>query len=356
MSSTYNTCKIKSYFLRWIPSFHILQSGLFIVSSQIRLLILILSDAFFYDGVYKLFGKKNLKWLGVVATLMMTFVQLGGALVTKTGSADGCGSSWPLCHGALIPEFFPIDTIIELSHRAVSALSLLMVLWLVITAWKHIGYIKEIKPLSIISVGFLLLQALIGAAAVIWQQNDYVLALHFGISLISFSSVFLITLIIFSIDQKYEADELYIKKPLRRLTWLMAIIIYCGVYTGALVRHANASLAYGGWPLPFHDLVPHSEQDWVQLTHRIMAFIVFTIIMITYIHAVKNYPNNRTVHYGYTAAFILVILQVITGALSIMTNVNLIIALFHALFITYLFGMTTYFIMLMLRSVRSDKQ
>ena len=91
---------------------------------------------------------------------------------------------WPLCHGALIPEFFPIDTIIELSHRAVSALSLLMVLWLVITAWKHIGYIKEIKPLSIISVGFLLLQALIGAAAVIWQQNDYVLALHFGISLI----------------------------------------------------------------------------------------------------------------------------------------------------------------------------
>ncbi len=134
----------------------------------------------------------------------------------------------------MIPEFFPIDTIIELSHRAVSALSLLMVLWLVITAWKHIGYIKEIKPLSIISVGFLLLQALIGAAAVIWQQNDYVLALHFGISLISFSSVFLITLIIFSIDQKYEADELYIKKPLRRLTWLMAIIIYCGVYTGAL--------------------------------------------------------------------------------------------------------------------------
>ena len=52
----------------------------------------------------------------------------------------------------------------------------------------------------------------------------------------------------------------------------MEIIIYCGVYTGALVRHADASLAYGGWPLPFHDLVPHSEQDWVQLTHRIMAF------------------------------------------------------------------------------------
>ena len=44
----------------------------------------------------------------------------------------------------------------------------------------------------------------------IWQQNAYVLALHFGISLISFSSVFVMTLY-FSVDQKYEADELFIK-------------------------------------------------------------------------------------------------------------------------------------------------
>lgn len=151
-------------------------------------------------GCLSLFRKENLKWLSVLATIIMTFVQLGGALVTKTGSEDGCGSSWPLCNGAFLPQNLPIQTIIELSHRAVSALSLIVVLWLVITAWKHIGYIKEIKPLSIISVGFLLLQALVGAAAVVWQQNDYVLALHFGISLVSFSSVFLMTLIVFSID------------------------------------------------------------------------------------------------------------------------------------------------------------
>ncbi len=48
---------------------------------------------FFMMGCINCLGKKNLKWLGVVATLMMTFLeQLGGALVTKTGSADGCGS------------------------------------------------------------------------------------------------------------------------------------------------------------------------------------------------------------------------------------------------------------------------
>ncbi len=306
-------------------------------------------------GCITLFNKRNLKWLSVLATIIMAFVQLGGALVTKTGSEDGCGSSWPLCHGALLPQNLPIDTIIELSHRAVSGLSLIVVLWLAITAWKHIGYIREVKPLAIISIAFLLVQALIGAAAVIWQQNSYVLALHFGISLISFSSVFVLMLIIFEVDKKYEADELYIRKPLRRLTWMMTGIVYLTIYTGALVRHAKASLAYGGWPLPFHDIIPHTEQDWVQFAHRGMAFITFFWIMITFIHAVKNYSENRTIRYGYTTAFILIILQVITGALSVTTNVNLFIALLHALFITILFGMIAYFIMLMLRTIRSEK-
>lgn len=306
-------------------------------------------------GCITLFNKRNLKWLSVLATIIMAFVQLGGALVTKTGSEDGCGSSWPLCHGALLPQNLPIDTIIELSHRAVSGLSLIVVLWLAIIAWKHIGYIREVKPLAIISIAFLLVQALIGAAAVIWQQNSYVLALHFGISLISFSSVFVLMLIIFEVDKKYEADELYIRKPLRRLTWIMTGIVYLTIYTGALVRHAKASLAYGGWPLPFHDIIPHTEQDWVQFAHRGMAFITFFWIMITFIHAVKNYSENRTIRYGYTTAFILIILQVITGALSVMTNVNLFIALLHALFITILFGMIAYFIMLMLRTIRSEK-
>ncbi|POF44753.1 heme A synthase, partial [Staphylococcus pseudintermedius] len=58
----------------------------------------------------------------------------------------------------------------------------------------------------------------------------------------------------------------------------------------------------------------------------------------------------------YTVSFILIILQVLTGALSIVTNVNLIIALLHALFITLLFGMISYFILLILRTNRGDQQ
>ena len=163
------------------------------------------------------------------------------------------------------------------------------------------------------------------------------------------------TLIIFEVDHKYEADELFIRKPLRIYTWIMAVIVYLTIYTGALVRHKEASLAYGQWPLPFNDLIPHNVQDWVNFTHRGMALIACRWILITFIHAINNYKENRTIRFGYTAAFILIILQVITGALSIITEVNLLVALLHALFITLLFGLIAYFIVLMLRTIRSAK-
>ena len=54
----------------------------------------------------------------------------------------------------------------------------------------------------------LVLQALIGAAQVLWGQGDFILALHFGISLISFASVFLLTLLIFEVDRKFDAEKI----------------------------------------------------------------------------------------------------------------------------------------------------
>ena len=57
---------------------------------------------------------------------------------------------------------------------------------------------------------FLVLQALIGAAQVLWGQGDFILALHFGISLISFASVLLLTLIVFEVDRKFDADKVRI--------------------------------------------------------------------------------------------------------------------------------------------------
>jgi cytochrome c oxidase assembly protein subunit 15 len=175
----------------------------------------------------------------------MLFVLIGGALVTKTESGAGCGDSWPLCHGELIPSNITVELVIELSHRMVSGVAGIAVLILSIWSWKAIGHIRETKFLAILSVFFLVLQALIGAAAVVWGQSDAVLALHFGISLISFASVLLLTLLIFEIDKKFDAKTLVIEKQMKFHMVGIILYSYLVVYTGAYVLVQSGHFAVG---------------------------------------------------------------------------------------------------------------
>lgn len=300
------------------------------------------------------FLRRSLKWLAVATTIGMIFILIGGALVTKTGSGMGCGRSWPLCHGKFLPSEITPELIIELAHRLVSGVGGIMVLALSVWSWKAIGHIRETKFLSLLSFFFLLLQALIGAAAVKWGQSSFVLALHFGISLVSFAAVLLLTLLIFEIDKKFDADKVYIDKRMGFHILGVSIYSYLVIYTGALVRHMKASLVCRDWPLCLNDApsLPSNIYEWVQMGHRAAAGLIF--IWITYIFylAVRHYKDQKVLYYGWMISFILVSLQVIAGAFIIFSRLNLYIALLHAFFITCLFGVLSYFLLLYSRSKR----
>ena len=299
--------------------------------------------------------KRSLKWLAVLTTIGMLFVLLGGALVTKTDSGMGCGRSWPLCNGEFVPTDITPELVIELAHRLVSGSVGIMVLALSIWTWRTIGHIRETKFLSVLSFFFLMLQALIGAAAVKWGQSDFVLALHFGISLISFAAVLLLTMLIFEVDKKFQAEKLVIDKRMRFHIIGLSVYSYMVVYTGALVRHMNASLVCKDWPLCSNEgsLFPTNIYEWVQMGHRAAAgFIFIWIAYVTYI-AVKNYKQQKVLYWGWIISFTLVSLQVIAGALIIFTRLNLYVALAHAFFISVLFGVFSYFILLVSRSKKN---
>ena len=72
------------------------------------------------------------KWLAVAATVGMFTVLLMGATVTNTGSSEGCGKSWPLCHGEFIPEY-AFETMVEYSHRLVTGVEGLLILGMSVT-------------------------------------------------------------------------------------------------------------------------------------------------------------------------------------------------------------------------------
>ncbi|MFZ0578854.1 MAG: heme A synthase [Psychrobacillus psychrotolerans] len=295
---------------------------------------------------------KILKWLAVASTVGMLLILLGGALVTKTDSGMGCGRHWPGCNGQLIPDVITAEVLIEFSHRLVTGAVGILIVALAVWAWKALGHVRETKFLSAMAVFFLIAQALIGAAQVKWGQGDFILALHFGISLISFASVLLLTLLIFEIDRKFDTDKIRIGKTLKFHTIGVTLYSYIVIYTGALVRHTESSLICNDWPLCNNDqfALPTNLYEWVQMGHRAAAGLIFIWILIIAIHVMRNYKQQRAIYWGWTISLILVSCQVVTGMLVVLTKLNLYLALLHSLFISLLFGLLCYMILLLSRS------
>lgn len=295
---------------------------------------------------------KFMKWFAVAATIGMVLILLGGALVTKTDSGMGCGRNWPDCNGSLIPKQITPEVLIEFSHRVVTGSVSILIFILSFWSWRKLGSVREVKFLSFLALFFLIAQALIGAAQVLWGQGDFILALHFGISLISFAAVLLLTLIIFEVDQKFNVNSVHIGRTLKWHTIGVTIYSYLVVYTGALVRHTNSSLICPDWPLCRNNSVglPENFYEWVQMGHRLAAALIFVWIFIILIHVVKHYRNQRVLYWGWIIAFIIVCLQVIAGMGVVLTRLNLLVALLHTLFISLLFGLLCYMILLISRS------
>ena len=95
-------------------------------------------------------------------------VILWGAYVRATGSGAGCGSHWPLCNGVVLPRAASAATLIEFSHRLTSGLALISVVALLIWTWRSIPKPHPARTGAALSVFFMLTEAAVGAALVLF--------------------------------------------------------------------------------------------------------------------------------------------------------------------------------------------
>jgi heme A synthase len=95
-------------------------------------------------------------------------VILGGSIVRATDSGAGCGETWPGCAGE------GTAMVIELTHRLTSALAFAGVVWLYLWARSRFPTNRLLRRTAGSAVGFITLEALIGAALVLfgWVEDD----------------------------------------------------------------------------------------------------------------------------------------------------------------------------------------
>lgn len=102
-------------------------------------------------------------WLVVFYTVL---VILWGALVRASGSGAGCGNHWPLCNGQVIPVSPGFHTIIEFTHRMMTAGSTFLVLALLVWTFRATMRGQAARWFAVASTLLLLNEAFLGALLV----------------------------------------------------------------------------------------------------------------------------------------------------------------------------------------------
>ncbi len=276
--------------------------------------------------------------MAILTAVGMLIVLLMGARVTATGSGDGCGNDWPLCHGSWLPAN-TYESLTEYSHRFVTSIEGLFVLATTILAWPLRKKHPEFRILVPAVGGTLVLQSLMGAAAVKWPTSPEVMAKHFGISLICLGSAALVAFVL--IDAKNGREPRRDvpsgqERALRIFRWLViATFVFSIVvaYSGAYVRHTESELACTTWPTCTGEIIPDldlSTPQGIQSMHRVLAAVISVMVLGMAWVALAFRETRRDLWILAVIALVNVILQGLAGRWVVYSGLALMATLTHA--------------------------
>ena len=279
------------------------------------------------------------KILAVAATIGMFVVLLMGATVTNTGSGEGCGDSWPLCHGEFIPEY-AFETMVEYSHRLVTGVEGLLILGLSITAFPLRRRYPELKALIPVMIVTLLLQSGMGAWAVKSPQSPPVMASHFGISLVCFASVFLVMRVLWETSPITDEAARAVPAGYRTLAWATLLWTVVVAYVGAYMRHSGAELACYTWPLCNGSVIPDLASPGVAVAwgHRLAAVIALALVAWLEFWS-RRFKTQRPDLYRIAVwASVFIVAQALAGGFVVLSRLTLASTLLHAGLMALLFA------------------
>jgi protoheme IX farnesyltransferase len=266
--------------------------------------------------------------LAVVSTAA-TFVLIAvGALVRATDSGLGC-PDWPRCFGRLVPPA-ELHAWIEHSHRLVAAVVVVLVALLAVAAWRT-GQARGVRWAAAAAVVVVLTQALIGALVVWWKLEAESVTLHLGTAL-----VLVALLEVIAFRARWPAGERGRGgRGFVRLAAAGAGLTYLQMLVGSTVTGHDAGLAY-----PLNVLLPDLGPGVarVQLAHRVLAAVVATLVVATWLVARRTQRTHPTVTRlaGYAAGLVLV--QVVLGAANVANRLSALTVVPHLVVGSLLWG------------------
>jgi len=263
-------------------------------------------------------------------------VILYGAYVRATGSGAGCGSHWPTCNGQIIPRPEQIETVIEFTHRITSALAGLLVVFLVIWAFRIFPKGHAVRMGAVLALVFMITEGLIGAGLVLFElvADNQSVARTVSIAAHLINTFILLAFLTLTAWWARGGQPLQLRKQ-GGVNWLLGLGFVALLFLGA----SGAITALGDTLFPAGSLAEGVRQDFMptahflirlRVWHPVIAIItgLYLILASSAIYSLR--PSRDTLRFS-RAMKVIFLVQLGAGTLNLLLLAPVWMQLVHLL-------------------------
>ena len=254
--------------------------------------------------------------LAVAATAATFLLVTIGGLVRATKSGLGCGSNWPHCPGAVDRAL-----LIELSHRAVAGVIVVLLAALAVTGFRHRRELGRLTWLAIVAFGLVLFQAVLGAVVVWLELKAESVVLHLGTAM-----ALLGLLVYLGLAGSAAAGRLEARidpQRSRRLATASALVLLL-LLLGSFVTGSNAGDAFADWPLMEGRVVPDLSggDRLMHFVHRLVALVAGVVVFLVALRLARAAAATRLERRIGGGLIALFAAEVLVGAANVWSDLN----------------------------------
>ena len=273
----------------------------------------------------------------VLATAFATFVLIiVGGVVRVSDSGLGCGPAgsgfhgWPFCNGDVVPGM-DLNSIVEYTHRAVAGIVSVMILAILVLAWRrHREYLAPSAALLLLVVA----QAALGGATVEDNLEEAYVAAHLCLAMLLLGGLLYLWR---SVSGARVTDG---GRGMRVLSVAASVAVLCTIVAGGYMAgtqnygRADYQLGEGAhhacgkqFPTCNGEFMPFGKAELVDihLTHRAFMYLASLLVLALVAVAIRRGVLTR---YAWGLAGLL-LLQVLVGALNVWLDEYELLILLH---------------------------
>ena len=285
-------------------------------------------------------GKQKLLTFSHYAAFALAYnllVIVWGVFLRASYSGDGCGQHWLTCQGEPIPSAPELKTVIEFSHRITTMLAGVVVLVLLIWAFKKFEKGHIVRKLAALSFVFILIEGAIGGGLVLTGNTaaNWTPTRPFWTAGHLINTFILIAFLALTAWFARKGD-----RATKRLSTRDIALIVVGIAAILIVGISGSMAALSTMLFPSASVVEGVARDFdpnshlllrLRILHPILS--IFTAVFLLFFSAFmrKNSAGSADVAKWAKALTILIVVQVAFGAATLLSLGPIVMQLGHLL-------------------------